>query len=208
LVPTGLIWVPQQEELDPCPCRHTPTPLPTPDAFLGDVSAGTNDVQAEVVLRAVAEAEANVVANATSSDTSKPLFIDPVSELPDEKPVSAVGMGSSSSGSIPVSEENALDDISLPKLTLVLPSRDDMQLSSPVESVVSGDDLEMIHAKRSETFMGKEACNEDDAEAAVDLDGDEAVQLDARTDGQVQDTSFAQMEANRNQATVVMPDVL
>jgi sRNA-binding protein len=45
--------------------------------------------------------------------------------------------------------------------------------------------------------MGKEACKEDEAEAAVDLDGDEAGKLDSASESrETAQTSLAQMEAN------------
>jgi len=83
------------------------------------------------------------------------------------------------------------------KYTLVLPTRDAMQLTQSVDVIDNAGDAEMINAKRVETFMGKEACKEDEAEAAVDLDGDEAGKLDSASESrETSQTSLAQMEAN------------
>jgi len=208
----GRTWDAIPEELDPCPCRHTPTPEPTPEAPV-ETLAGTNDGVLQEIIDQVAEAEAQAIISETPLEDAKPLFMDPIIDVPDEKPVSALGMGTTSSGTVPVYAEKPVeeDPTVVQQYTLILPTRDVMQLSPPLEvgNANGLGDNEMAESRQAETFMGKEACgNEDEAEAAVDLDGDEAVQLDARTDSQLQDTTLAQMEANSNQAgNVLMPEV-
>jgi len=208
---TGRSWDALPEELDPCPCR--PRPTPAPETIPVDSFAGTNPNQ-EVITQAIANAEA-AVADAQREDAIRadapPPFIEKVVDTADEKPVSAVGMGTTSSGTVPVYAEKPVEEDVPIKYTLVLPTRDDMQLSAPLEVTNSNSgDLEMARSKQAETFMGKEACNnntEDDAETAVDLDGDEALQLDAASDRQMQETSLAQMEANANPAgNALMPE--
>jgi len=204
IAPAGKVWLPIPEELDPCPCRERPTPLPLITSR--DDFAGSND-EGELDKVLAAEATANSEIK-TSLDDTKPAFLTPVSETPDEKPVTSLGMGGHISGAVLVSAEVPIESATT-ALTLVQPVRDQMQLSSEVDSVVDGgDDIAMVSAKRAEIFMGKESC-EDDAEAAVDLDGDEAIQLDASMESIAHDTSLSQMEANTGEGShQVMPEVM
>jgi hypothetical protein len=212
----GRVYEFQAEELDPCPCRERPTPVPVPvstenlagsnEAVIAQEMAVVQNAE-EIANQAQANTTTTTIIDGHSTEVVKPLFIEPIVEVPDEKPASAVGMGSGSSGTVPVNAEKPAEEVV--RFTLVQPTRDAMQLTPPLDVTNGLGDNEMINANRVETFMGKEACKEDGAEAAVDLDGEEAVQMEARAEGRDGvDMSLAQMEANsKPDSRSMMPDL-
>lgn len=198
MAPVGRVYEFQAEELDPCPCRERPTPAPLPPNL--DVVAGSNDAAQEAIINEVAKQE-----QATSNSTHHVVV---VVEVHDEKVISGAEVigGAASSGSVPLSEERPIEVDSV-KYTLVLPNQDSMQVSQSVDQLNDASDHDMVLARRVETFMGKESCKEDGAEAAVDLDGEEANDVEGSDARDSVQTTLAQMEANRKSAdNSMMPE--
>jgi len=204
VAPRGRVYEFQAEELDPCPCRERPTPVPLPPNT--DVVAGSNDAAQVAIINSVAAKE-QILANKTNTAAPAGVIKTEIYEIPDEKVVSGSEVigGGASSGSVPLSEERAIEADTV-KYTLVLPTQDSMQVSQSVDQVNDASDRDMVHAHRVETFMGKESCKEDGAEAAVDLDGEEANDVEVDAHDSVQ-TTLAQMEANSKPAdNSMMPE--
>merc|ERR1739844_628221 len=116
------------------------------------------------------------------------------------------GMGKASSGSVPLSAETVVDAEEETKLTLVRTVSDAMQTATSEATQSNSQDLAMQQAKKVETFMGKEGCdddNEDGAEEAVDLDTNNKLEED------VEQVSLAQLNAQptNSDAGSLMPEM-
>jgi hypothetical protein len=198
VAPQGEVYEFVAEELDPCPCRERPTPVPEVE----DESAG--DASGEEVMEDIAEAEQAAEELTKPKEGEAPMFIPPVNEVPDEKPASASGMGSTG-GAMLADDDTPAEVLESAKkeakLTLVPTNRDSMQLSSQLDTPAHRGDTEMLNAKKPEVFMGKEGC-EDNTEQAVDLDADEA---SAGASDAAQEVTLAQMNADTNSESL-MPE--
>jgi hypothetical protein len=184
------------EEINPCPCRQPPPPPPGPGPNL-DVAAGAPDIlgKAEVV----AEAEQQQ-ANTTSMAPPQPAAF----EQPDEKPIAIIKIREVSSGATPLSAEAPLEDPQA--FQLILPNHNGMDVKPELDLNPHIGDGDMLVAHRPETFMGKEACEEDVAENAVDLDGQSAIQMDKSSDSRPPtDITVADMNTEIASKSV-MPD--
>jgi len=108
----------------------------------------------------------------------------------------------SSSGETPLALENPIEEFQL------VPTLYDAMRTSPLLDLTPNvGDSDMLKAHRPETFMGKEGCDEDVAESAVDLDGETAIQMDAAAEKrEATELSVAQMNVQIQSKTSVMPD--
>eukprot|EP00301_Raphidiophrys_heterophryoidea_P000217 c10111_g1_i1.p1 GENE.c10111_g1_i1~~c10111_g1_i1.p1 ORF type:complete len:1558 (-),score=413.61 c10111_g1_i1:192-4817(-) len=203
--PVGRTYEFVAEELNPCPCRHKPTPVPLPENVSPAESAGISDAVVAEKISNIAQAEQSVATPVRqTSSTGAPVvtaFVPPVHEVADEMPVTQIHIGAVG-GAQPVTPdtEDQLPTTTTqndsPKFTLVPTNRDSMQLTESIDQGAHKGDADMLESHRPETFMGKEACAEDAAEAAVDLDGDAANEMDAKADAKEEVTlSLAQMNA-------------
>jgi progranulin len=182
------------EELNPCPCRPEP-PKPKNNT---DVSAGATNEEAiiNVVASAEQQGNSNTVSNNNATDVSIPVV--------EEKKITTIR--TETSGAVPLILETPVDDPAV--FQLVPPNKDDMKASPELDLYPNVGDVDMVNAHRPETFMGKEGgCEEDVAESAVDLDGETAVQMDAKAENRApSDISVAQMNLQVNSRTNLMPD--
>jgi len=217
LAPIGRTYEFVAEELSPCPCRQKPTPVPEPEAVVvAPDAAGVNDTVMAEKIDNIANAEqaasTTVVQQRNSSSSyahqTKPAFVPAIVEVADELPVTQIHIGDVS-GTQPVTP--LPDDEPTSKYMLVPANRDSMQLTESIDQGAHAGDVEMLESHRPETFMGKEACSEDAAEAAVDLDGDAASEMDAKADSKEDVTmTLAQMDAQptTSSQTAIMPEML
>jgi len=209
--PKGSTYEFVPEELNPCPCHVRPTPFPevANDTIPPPEAAGINDTVIAKQIDAVAQQEqavSNLVVhnNKTDSHSAPQGFIPPVVDVPDEMPVTQMHIGDVS-GTQPVAP---FPDDQPTKFTLVPENKDSMQLTESIDQNSHLGDADMLEAHKPETFMGKEACNEDGAEAAVDLDGEAANDQDAKADPKEEVLmTLAQMNAKAT-AAAGMPEML
>jgi len=183
------------EELNPCPCR----PTPPPPVNNTDVAAGGINQQAVINAVSSAEQQGNSAVLPLSSSTAPNVY-------PDEKKITTIK--TSATGALPLSQEHSLDGDDPKQVQLVPANGDSMRTSSQIDLNPNIGDGDMLSAHRPETFMGKEGgCEEDVAESAVDLDGDTAIQMDAKAESrQPTDVSVAQMNLQINSRKNLMPD--